>query len=181
MKGHTMNASTCHSEEWGRAFRSETMAVVVEPFWACLAEAIATVECGAGRHVIQGPCDAEGTPGLNEIGYKAIAGKPALEVVTREAEGDGLTRQTARFRPTPAVTCNARMEGRDVRRHCVPDAAVLEYLRHAMQELGLSARAYDRVLKVARTIADLAGSEGLAQDHVMEAVQLRSLDRQIWG
>lgn len=90
-------------------------------------------------------------------------------------------RQLARFRGVGGIRCNARMESRDVRRHCVLDAAILEYLKHAMQDLGLSARAYDRVLKVSRTIADLAGSDGLAAEHVMEAVQLRSLDRQIWG
>lgn len=99
----------------------------------------------------------------------------------RERVIEARLRQRERFRRTPAITCNARMESRDVRRHCRLDAAILEYLKHAMQDLGLSARAYDRVLKVSRTIADLAGSETLAQDHVMEAVQLRSLDRQIWG
>lgn len=90
-------------------------------------------------------------------------------------------RQRERFHRTPSIRCNARMEGRDLRRHCPLDAPILAYLKHAMQDLGLSARAYDRVLKVARTIADLAGSASLAAEHVMEAVQLRSLDRQIWG
>ncbi len=90
-------------------------------------------------------------------------------------------KQQERFRRNPAVTCNARMESRDVRRHCQLEESTREYLKNAMQDLGLSARAYDRILKVSRTIADLAGSESLAADHVMEAVQLRSLDRQIWG
>lgn len=89
--------------------------------------------------------------------------------------------QQARFRRHRSITCNARMESRDLRRYCVPDASTLEYLKHAMHDLGLSARAYDRILKVSRTIADLAGCESLGADHVMEAVQLRSLDRQIWG
>jgi magnesium chelatase family protein len=89
--------------------------------------------------------------------------------------------QQARFHRHRAITCNARMESREVRRHCAPDASILEYLKHAMQDLGLSARAYDRILKVSRTIADLSGSDDLTADHVMEAVQLRSLDRQIWG
>jgi magnesium chelatase family protein len=57
----------------------------------------------------------------------------------------------------------------------------MELLKFAMADLKLSARAYDRVLKVARTIADLAGSENIASEHVSEAVQLRSLDRQLWG
>ncbi len=89
--------------------------------------------------------------------------------------------QQDRFRQNPGVTCNARMESRDLRRHCQLDPATLEHLKNAMQDLGLSARAYDRILKVSRTIADLAGSESIASDHLCEAIQLRSLDRQIWG
>ena len=63
---------------------------------------------------------------------------------------------------------------------CALDEPTLELLKMAMAELNLSARAYDRILKVARTIADLAGSEPLTSDHVSEAIQYRSLDRQIW-
>jgi magnesium chelatase family protein len=88
-------------------------------------------------------------------------------------------RQFARFGGRP--TCNARMQSRDVRRYCQLDSDTLELLRNAMSELGISARAYDRILKVARTIADLADSERLNSEHVLEAIQLRSLDRQIWG
>ncbi|MBX3747414.1 MAG: YifB family Mg chelatase-like AAA ATPase [Verrucomicrobiae bacterium] len=90
-------------------------------------------------------------------------------------------RQRSRFGNGSGPTCNARMSGREVRRHCRLDEVTREALRNAMSELGLSARAYDRILKVSRTIADLAGADDLVQEHVLEAIQLRSLDRQIWG
>jgi magnesium chelatase family protein len=85
--------------------------------------------------------------------------------------------QRRRFRDRPGVHANARMAARDVRRHCSLSAPVEELLRGAVTRLGLSARAYHRVLKIARTIADLGGSEALASNHVSEAIQYRSLDR----
>ncbi len=76
--------------------------------------------------------------------------------------------------------CNARMNSRQLRTHCRLDPTGQEILRHAMEELELSARAYDRILKVARTIADLEGAEQPGPDQVMEAIQYRSLDRTLW-
>ena len=78
------------------------------------------------------------------------------------------------------IACNARMQSRDLQRHCALDDSTRDLLKMAMEELDLSARAYDRILKVARTIADLAGAESLGVEHVSEAIQYRSLDRQIW-
>ena len=89
-------------------------------------------------------------------------------------------RQQERFRAKPKITCNARMGTRDLKAHCRLDEAGLEMLKYAMADLNLSARAYDRVLKVARTIADLVGAPELASEHVSEAIQYRSLDRQLW-
>ena len=89
-------------------------------------------------------------------------------------------RQQERFRDKAKITCNARMGTRELKQYCALDETTLEMLKFAMSDLNLSARAYDRVLKVARTIADLAGSEKITSDHVGEAVQLRSLDRQLW-
>jgi magnesium chelatase family protein len=73
------------------------------------------------------------------------------------------------------------MGPREIKQFCALDEPTLELLKMAMTETNLSARAYDRILKVARTIADLAGSERLTADHVSEAIQYRSLDRQLWG
>ena len=90
-------------------------------------------------------------------------------------------RQQQRYAGRPRVTCNARIGTRELRAHCALDEGTLDLLKLAMTDMNLSARAYDRILKVARTIADLAGSEKLTSDHVSEAIQYRSLDRQIWG
>jgi len=89
-------------------------------------------------------------------------------------------RQQERFREKSKITCNARMGTRELKQYCALDETTLEMLKFAMSDLNLSARAYDRVLKVARTIADLAGSDSIVSDHVGEAVQFRSLDRQLW-
>ena len=89
--------------------------------------------------------------------------------------------QHARFAGKPRVTCNARMGSRELKAFCELDDATRELLKQAMTEYNLSARAYDRIVKVARTIADLAGAEAIASDHVSEAIQYRSLDRQLWG
>ena len=89
-------------------------------------------------------------------------------------------RQQERFKHKPKITCNARMGSRELKQYCPLDEATLEMLKFAMADLNFSARAYDRILKVARTIADLAASEGILSDHISEAVQYRSLDRQLW-
>ena len=88
-------------------------------------------------------------------------------------------RQQTRFAGT-RITCNARMGTRELKQHCALDDATMELLKFAMSDLNLSARAYDRILKVARTMADLAASETVRSEHVSEAIQYRSLDRQIW-
>jgi magnesium chelatase family protein len=90
-------------------------------------------------------------------------------------------RQQERFAGKRNLTCNARMGSRELKAWCALDEATLELLKMAMTELRLSARAYDRILKVARTIADLAGSDRLTSEHISEAIQYRSLDRQLWA
>ncbi|MBI2927732.1 MAG: magnesium chelatase, partial [Verrucomicrobia bacterium] len=89
-------------------------------------------------------------------------------------------RQQARFAGKAKITCNARMGSKELKAYCQLTEQTMELLKFAMSDLKLSARAYDRILKVARTIADLAESEHIVADHVSEAIQFRSLDRQLW-
>jgi magnesium chelatase family protein len=88
--------------------------------------------------------------------------------------------QQERYQGSP-IHCNAQMGSEFVRRICRIDATGQSLLQKAMERLGLSARAYDRILKVARTIADLAGSEDIRTEHLAEAIQYRSLDREGWA
>jgi len=89
--------------------------------------------------------------------------------------------QIARFGNNPDLHANAQMSPQMVREVCVIDAAGQTLLKKAMEKLGLSARAYDRILKVSRTIADLAGSEEIKLEHLAEAIHFRSLDREGWA
>ena len=75
---------------------------------------------------------------------------------------------------------NADMQAKDIREHCRLDASGEELLKMAITRLGLSARAYDRILKVGRTIADLAGSMDVRPEHISEAIQYTSLERNLW-
>ncbi|MFH1279358.1 MAG: hypothetical protein ABIK65_13380 [Candidatus Eisenbacteria bacterium] len=88
--------------------------------------------------------------------------------------------QVERFAKYTGLFTNARMDSREIRKYAAPDDDCRLLLRAAIEKLGLSARAHDRILRVARTIADLAGSENLEAPHVAEAIQYRSLDRPRW-
>ena len=89
-------------------------------------------------------------------------------------------RQRARFKEEPALFCNAQMRYRHLKQFCRVGPEGRELLKKAIHTLGLSARAYDRILKVSRTIADLAGSEEIHPEHLAEAIQYRALDRSTW-
>mgnify|MGYP003547831513 FL=1 len=89
--------------------------------------------------------------------------------------------QEKRFANHPSIYCNAQMESKLLQQYATPDEQGLRLLRNAMNRLNLSARAYDRILKVARTIADLEGSEHIQSHHLAEAIGYRNLDRESWG
>ncbi|MGV8091777.1 MAG: YifB family Mg chelatase-like AAA ATPase [Mangrovibacterium sp.] len=89
--------------------------------------------------------------------------------------------QSKRYRNLPGIFCNAQMTSRQVREYVDLDHASNMLLKNAMEKLGLSARAYDRILRVARTIADLENSVRAEAHHISEAIQYRSLDRESWG
>ena len=89
--------------------------------------------------------------------------------------------QLERFARHPGTHCNAMMSSRLLREHCRVNEPGQQLLRSAMERLGLSARAYDRILKVARTIADMEGSPGIEPHHLAEAINYRSMDRSGWG
>jgi magnesium chelatase family protein len=90
-------------------------------------------------------------------------------------------RQEERFREFKGVYCNAQMSERMIHQFCEPDEASLNMLRMAMEKLHLSARAYNRILKVARTIADIEGTERVQSHHIAEAIGYRNLDRGDWS
>jgi magnesium chelatase family protein len=89
--------------------------------------------------------------------------------------------QEQRFKDIDGVYCNAQMSSKQQRTFALPDKAGSELLKNAMQRLNLSARAYDRIIKVARTIADLDDSEHVLSNHIAEAINYRNLDREGWA
>ena len=98
----------------------------------------------------------------------------------RERVIKGRRIQQERFKGSSKVHCNAEMRAKDLQKHCRLEDDAQNLLKMAINDLNFSARAYDRILKVARTIADLEEAETIKISHVSEAVQYRSLDRQYW-
>ena len=121
----------------------------------------------------------EVTPVPFEDINKAPAGESSA--VIRERVIRARSVQAERFKDTPSVHCNAQMSTKQLNRFALLDEAAAQRLREAMTRYDLSARAYDRILKVSRTIADLDGSTTVQLRHVNEAVGYRNLDRSTWG
>ncbi len=107
--------------------------------------------------------------------------KSETSAVVRERVVAAREIQAERFKGNPEMYANAMMPSSMVKKLCVINEAGRTLLKTAMERLGLSARAYDRILKVSRTIADLAGSEEIKIEHLAEAIQYRSLDREGWA
>ena len=116
------------------------------------------------------------------VEYRDISSTRAEEAsaTIRERVVQARERQQARFRSDKKTNCNARMGPRQIKQHCQLSDESQELIRVAMTELNLSARAYDRILKVSRTIADLTDSENITPEHVSEAIQYRTFDRTLW-
>jgi magnesium chelatase family protein len=89
--------------------------------------------------------------------------------------------QGERFKGHPGIYCNAQMSSKMLKNICVLDTVCINLLKNTMEKLNLSARAYDRILKVSRTIADLEGANDLKSEHLAEAIHYRNLDREGWG
>ncbi|MBD3168501.1 MAG: YifB family Mg chelatase-like AAA ATPase [candidate division Zixibacteria bacterium] len=117
------------------------------------------------------------------VKFKELAKEPAGDSssLIRERVNKARQMQYERFKERDDIFCNAHMSSRDLHRYCPIDEHSRNLLKVAINRLGLSARAYDRILKVSRTVADLAGSENIQSEHVSEAIQYRSLDRNLWS
>lgn len=127
-------------------------------------------------------------PLMDRIDLQVAVNRLKPEEITRQPLGEasppvrervisGRDRAHTRFKTEPGLRCNAQMQSRHLQQWCQMDDASRNLLEGAIRKLGLSARASDRILKVARTIADLAGDENLLPHHVAEAIQYRTIDR----
>jgi len=116
------------------------------------------------------------------VKYQELAedtgGECSLTIRTRVQKARDI--QKERFKKFKSVYCNAHMQTKHIRKYCILEREAENLLKDAIERLGLSARAYDRILKVSRTIADLEAEEEIAAHHVAEAIQYRSLDRNLW-
>ena len=118
---------------------------------------------------------------VQNVDYEQLAGKqkeePSSEIRKRVNKARKI--QNERFKGTD-ISCNAKMTPRATRQYCVLSEDADAMLAASFDSMGLSARAYDKILRIARTIADLDGSELIELSHIAEAIQYRSLDRKYW-
>jgi magnesium chelatase family protein len=149
-------------------------------------------ECVCGAGVVQKYLNRVSGPLLDRIDiHLEVTPVPFSELTAeRVAEHSADVRnrvigarkiQEKRYEEHKGIYCNAQMSSKLLRSVCKISPEGIQLLKTAMERLGLSARAYDRILKVSRTIADLAGSQDIQNDHLAKAIQYRSLDREGWA
>ncbi|MBC7921662.1 MAG: ATP-binding protein, partial [Ferruginibacter sp.] len=149
-------------------------------------------ECVCGPGVVQRYLNKVSGPLLDRIDLHVEVTPVSFDQMTanRRSESSADIRervekarqvQTRRFTDHPSIHSNAMMPPQMVKDLCQINEAGKKLLKTAMERLGLSARAYDRILKVSRTIADLAGTDDIRIEHLAEAIQYRSLDRENWA
>jgi len=118
-------------------------------------------------------------PSLKYDELKSTITSESSEVI-RNRVNNARERQLTRFEKKKKIYCNAHLGSKDIRKFCPIDEQSQSLLKTAIERFGLSARAYDKVLKVARTIADLEGKGNIKVEHIAEAIQYRSLDKNVW-
>jgi magnesium chelatase family protein len=120
---------------------------------------------------------------VTPVAFSELSNQQAAEqsAIIRERVIKARNIQAARYAAYPGIYANAQMNSQLLKQICVLNTAGMQLLKTAMQRLNLSARAYDRILKVSRTIADLQGCMDIQTEHIAEAIQYRSLDREGWA
>ena len=151
-----------------------------------------TKECNCTENAVQHYLSKISGPLLDRIDIHIEVVPVELDKITsiHDAEPSHKVRQRViaarqiqieRFKAYPGIHCNAQMNPALLRQYCPLNSQCLSLLKMAMEKFGLSARAYDRIIKLSRTIADLEAASDISQQHIAEAIQYRSLDRDSWG
>ena len=150
-----------------------------------------THPCRCNEHEIRKYLDRISGPLLDRIDLQLEVDAVPVSEITGDGEAEDSASVRARVEKARKIqqerlqgmgeSCNARLEGDALHRFCPLDAGGKALLEKAVEKMGLSMRGYTRVIKVARTIADLAGEENIRMEHVAEAIQYRTLDRKYWG